>query len=896
MKRSLLIIFSFLLVPALLFAGTTGKLAGKVTDSATGEPLPFVNITLEGTMIGAATDLDGNYVILNISPGKYTVKVQYIGYQTQMVENVGISIDLTTRQDFELNETSVELGAIVVQAQVDVLKKDVTSSQSLVSSDDIDNLPVTELDDVLQLQAGVTKGSGGDFHIRGGRSSEISYSVNGISITDAYDNSRGIEIDNNSIQELQVISGTFNAEHGNALSGIINAVTKEGSPKYKADIRLYASDYVSNFTDYFSNIDSYNPVENYNIQGSLSGPVPFTGNNVTFFVNARHHYDDGWMYGYNKFSTLGDTLDGEAVPMNWSRRTIAQANIVWHASRQFKFNLEGLYSTEDYQDYNHEYKYMPDGEVNKFFDSYNSTLTLTHTLSSSSFYTLKASIFSREFNEYLYEDPYDAAYLPVDSLNRGRIDQYAFRFMGTNLHRFYRETQTLSAKFDFTSQVAENHLLKFGAEGKKHKLNYDDYNLIAAIGEDGTPLEPFQTTIPGEDAITRTIYEEEPIEFSSYIQDKIEFENVIINIGLRLDYFDSRGDVLVDPTDPNIYLPLREGLEDLSLEERRSYFYKDAEAKWALSPRFGIAYPVSATGVVHFSYGHFLQIPSLQYLFDRASYKIPRVGNPTHVFGNPDLEAQKTIMYEIGVRQELFDEFVIDVTGFYRDIRNWITSGTPILTRNQVSYSMYINKDYANVKGITFNLNKRFSNSYAFDVNYTYQVAEGTNSDPDDEFEASNNNEQPSLYLLPLDWDQRHMFNANLYVGGDGWGTSLTARYGTGLPYTPSITQYTSDRGISTGLLKNSRYRPVQFTLDLKLHKMWDLLGYKLTTYLQVTNLLDSKVVVNVWGDTGQADYTTEAQNVSENPARPNTIDEYLKQPDHYGEPRLVQFGLELSL
>ena len=229
MKKKLLVCFTVLIYSfSFTFAGTTGKITGIVTDKTTGEPLPFVNIIIVGTNLGAATDIDGNYVILNISPGNYSVKAQYIGYQAVLVENVSVSIDLTTTVDFTLSESAVELEEVVVQGKADLLKKDVTSSQSLVSADQIEVLPVSEFNDVLQLQAGVTRDAAGDFHIRGGRSNEVAYWVNGVSITDGYDNSRGLQIDNYSVQELQVISGTFNAEFGNAMSGIVNTVTKEG--------------------------------------------------------------------------------------------------------------------------------------------------------------------------------------------------------------------------------------------------------------------------------------------------------------------------------------------------------------------------------------------------------------------------------------------------------------------------------------------------------------------------------------------------------------------------------------------------------------------------------------------------------------------------------------------
>lgn len=893
------------------FAGTTGKIAGKVTDTKTGEPLPFVNITIEGTNLGAATDIDGNYVILNIPPGKYNVKGQYIGYQAMLVENISVSIDLTTTVDFALLESAVELEEVVVQGSQDLIKKDVTSSQSLVSSDQIEALPVAEFDDVLQLQAGVTRDANGDFHIRGGRTNEVAYWVNGISITDAYDNSRGIQIDNNSVQELQVISGTFNAEYGNAMSGIVNTVTKEGGRDYHGSILLYAGDYMSNFTEYFPHINDINAFSNYNFQGSLSGPVPFTNNLLMFFINGRYYYDDGYIYAERRFNPDGSKGDGKFVSMNWRKNLYGQGNIGFSPIQELKVNMEGLYSEEDFQDYNNdygqEYRWNPDGDVNKFARSYNLTATITHMLSSSSFYTIKGSYFFKDFNEYLYEDPYDSRYLHPDSLLRP--DNYSFRIKGTNLHRFFRETKTYLGRIDYTSQVTLEHLLKFGLEAKTHKLKFDDYTLEPLRIND-IPVEPFKPSIPGETQTNRYKYDATPFEASAYLQDKIEFESVIINIGLRFDYFDSNGKVLVDITDPNIYAPLHppsffglnlpnDAWTDGDINKYNSYlepyFYKDATAKVKLSPRFGIAYPIGATGVVHFSYGHFLQIPPFQFLFQNGPYKVPNSGLNIGVFGNPDLEPQKTVMYEIGFRQEFMDDLLVDVTGFYRDIRDWIQAGAIIETRNLVTYSIFTNKDYANVKGITLTLNKRFGNYFSFDINYTYQVAEGSNSTPEEAFDAASGNDEPSLFLIPMDWDQNHLLNASLYTGFDNWGISLLARYGTGLPYTPTVTQYTADRGITSGLVQNSRRIPSQFALDLKLDKTFNLGWININAFLRIFNLLDNKNPIRVFGDTGQPDFTTEIQTIGENSQRPNTPEEYVKYPNHYGEPRSVQFGFEIS-
>ncbi|MCX7875103.1 MAG: TonB-dependent receptor [Melioribacteraceae bacterium] len=891
MKKIITKLILLITIPTFVFAGTTGKLTGKVIDKKTGEPLPFVNVVIEGTSLGAATDLDGKYTILNIPPGKYSVKFQYVGYQSVVIQNVQISIDLTTTQDVVMEETAVEMQAIVVEGKADKIQKDITSSQARVTSEEIKNLPVAELSDVLQLQAGVTRGAGGEFHIRGGRSSEIAYWVNGISITDAFDNSRGIEIDNSSVQELQVISGTFNAEYGQALSGIVNTVTKEGGQSLKGDVKVYGSDYASNFTDYFVGIDKFSPIANYNVQGSLSGPIPFTNNKLTFFTNLRYVYDDGYLYGYKKYNTDGTPADGKLTAMNWNKRLIGQANLAWLLAGAIKLNAEVLFSNEKFRDYSHFFKWNPDGDVKKFANSYNATFTLTHTLSSKTFYTLKISDFYKDFKEYLYEDPFDSRYFHPDSL---RTVGYAFVTKGTNLHRFYRETNTLIGKIDFTSQISENHLIKFGFEGRTHKLAFDDYYL-EPLRVNGVPVEPFKPSIPEANTPNRTKYDAEPIEFSAYIQDKIEYQSVIINIGLRLDYFNSKGNILADPTDPNIYLPLRTELEKLPISEREQYFYKKAEPKWSIGPRFGVAYPISDQGVLHFSYGQFLQIPSFQYLFNRGPYLVPNTGSGYGPYGNPDLKPQQTVMYEIGFKQQFFEDFSLDVTGFYRDIRNWITAGPLISTRNLVSYSTFINKDYSNVKGITFNLNKRFTNHYSIDLNYTYQVAEGSNSNPEDEFFAQLGNNEPTLYLIPLDWDQRHLLNLSLFVGDVDWGISTIARYGTGLPYTPSITQFTADRGITSGLQRNSRRRPTQFSVDLRLHKSLNVLGLNVTTFLRVFNLLDNKIAVNVFGDTGKPDYTTEGKNIGYDPNRPNTVEEYLRYPWNYGEPRRVEFGFEFS-
>ncbi|HEY4644457.1 MAG TPA: TonB-dependent receptor, partial [Bacteroidota bacterium] len=402
------------------FSGTTGKIAGVVKDASTGEPIPGVNVFLEGTTTGAAADIDGKYFIINVPPGTYTVLASVIGYTSVRQTNVAVSVDLTTALDFSLSPTVLELGTeVVITAERPLVKKDLTSVESRVTAAQIQSMPVQDFGDVLNLQSGVTVDRFGNIHIRGGRTSEIAYWVDGVSVTDVYDNSASVIIENNFVQELQVISGTFNAEYGNAMSGIINVVTKEGGRRYEGNFSTYAGDYSSSDDQLFYNIENFRPTANRNFQASLGGPVPGFGDTFTFYATARYFHTDGWLYGQRRFTTSGYFGDNAAVSLNWRTKWSGQAKLTYRFSPTFKLSINGLGSTEDYHDYNHDYRYNPDGDVNKFNDGYNLNLSLTHTLSARTFYDVDVSRSYKVFNEYLYEDPLDQRYMHPDFLNRG---------------------------------------------------------------------------------------------------------------------------------------------------------------------------------------------------------------------------------------------------------------------------------------------------------------------------------------------------------------------------------------------------------------------------------------------------------------------------------------------
>ncbi len=930
-------VFTLLLFYGACVAGTTGKIAGTIKDVTSGEALYGVNVLVDGTSLGASTNLDGYFVILNVPPGKYTLIASAIGYTRKSVTGVAVSIDLTTTIDYKLESTVLDVGSeVVVTADRQVVKRDLTSSEARVDASQIAALPVSEVAEVLSLQSGITVDRGGGIHIRGGRTSEVAYWVDGVSVSDVYDGGQAVQVDNNSVQELQVISGTFNAEYGQAMSGIVNIVTKDGEQQFHGNLSTYTGDYVtSNGWSYdgrttpvgaqapsdrkdgeiYYNLNNLKPSNTHNIEGSLSGPLlGLTG--ATFYLSGRYFQSDGYLFGDHIFNPDGSlnftptsdnlTFDNAGnvvavklpdipVPMNGRERFSGQAKLTYQFNGSMKLSLSALGSKIDYRDFNQEYVLNPLGDVKKYDRGYNGSALWTHTLGSSSFYTINASFFRKSFREYLFANPTDPNYI-VDPASQVRSSAYAYRTMGMNLHQFKRNTETRDAKFDYTSQVSQLHQVKLGVEGRLHRLYLEDYNVGPDLNGNFVPSIPPATSNLYEE------YTEKPVEFSAYIQDKLEYERMIVNVGVRYDYFNSNGTVLSDPSDPNVYLPWRPENKDLTLEQRLAKWYTNATPKASISPRFGISYPITDRGILHFSYGHFLQIPSFINLYQKPGYKVSSQSGIQGVYGNPDLKSQKTIMYEIGLQQELAEDLSFDATLFYRDTRDWVTTSPAIEVGDHASstssYTKYINRDYANSRGVTLSVTKRPSGLLSFNFAYTFQIAEGVNSTPDAAQAAQVNNTEPARALTPLDWDQTHTANLTVGVGRNDWGIFALARYGSGLPYTPVVNQAeATGQDASVGVKNNSRRRPETYTVDLRLFKNIAISKVNASLFLKVFNLLDRRNETEVYGQTGRATATPAALGlgVIDNNAQINPVQTYLDRADYYSEPREVQVGVELD-
>ena len=727
------------------------------------------------------------------------------------------------------------------------------------------------------------------------------------------------------------------------MSGVINVVTKEGrGDRFGGSAQVYTGGYAvsgDGGKDFLRGVNAgdftragiqYRDVDPYsylpfdathfsNATLSLEGPV--WGDRLTFFALGRYFRNDGWLYGARIFDISGAAGDSALVPMNTFEKLSWQGNLKMRLSNKFIVNLIGLGSSEEGRPYSLFRRWEPDGRPHNFDDGYNLKLKLTHLLSAAAFYTLDVATFFRKNRSRLFEDPFDARYNDFDLAPPDSVEFRPGEFLtvetgggryargGTNLSRFERSTRTYLFKGDLSSQVSRNHLLKTGLQVRIDRLDLTGFTLIPAVDETGQRIEPFQPAIPDENTSSFTHFEDvSPITISAYVQDKMEFEDFIVNAGIRFDYFDARAQIPADPSDPNIFNPLKktnrfrdtngDGVitddeetsgNALTVAERQAYWWRDAETQVQLSPRLGVAYPISESGVIHFSFGLFFQIPTQNRLFDNFGYKIPALSGQYGPFGNPNLKAQKTTMYELGFRQG-FGAFVLDVTGYYRDVRDWVSTSPLILTALPgVTYVVYTNRDYANTRGITLSLQRRFAEHYGFDMSYTFQVVEGSNSNPADEFFARQSNNQPTLALLPLSWDQRHKVAGAFYAGHGAWNGSLRFRMESGFPYTPTFESAALvGNDVQPEFPQNSRRMAATFEVDLNLTRTFDLGRLQPKVFIEVFNLLDTRNVANVFSDTGEPDVTVDQ-------LRLGAFDPgFFVRPENYREPRRVQMGLEL--
>lgn len=495
-----------------------------------------------------------------------------------------------------------------------------------------------------------------------------------------------------------------------------------------------------------------------------------------------------------------------------------------------------------------------------------------------------------------------------------------------------RKSSYIGFKGDMTAELNNEHTLHGGFEFNRHTLRF--YNHIyptrtwQGLGSGGfRDANRYGYDIFGEESDDQDWRNEakNPIDLAFYLQDRVEWQGLIITAGLRFDYFDYKTDRLKNPDLPmdpdSLQYDENPNNDDLAFSLEQDDL--EASEKFTrVSPRLGISFPVSDRTQMRVSYGKFFQRPDLQNLYvgyDFLEYQVQGLSGYFTTWGNPNLEPPKTTAYEVGITHQLADNTSFDMNAFYRDVTDLIQVST-----NGV-VNTFFNQDYGTIKGLEFNLRMRRTNHVAADLKYTLSYAKGTGSFNNENRNVAWVNSEPPKHPTALEYDQRHSIVGNvdirfgqnegpklgdIYILED-FGLNILANASSGLPYTP-VAIYNEAVSAATAPtpvdVRNSRYRPWNFTVDLKMERAFRIGEYKITPYLWVKNLLDRDNVVNVWEGTGKANST----GWLETPAGQAFTEEYStadatglngeqkyniaqQVATYYSTPRQILFGLRAS-
>jgi len=968
----------------------SGKISGKITDLSTGEALIGANVVVVGTSLGAATDINGEFSIRNLTAGTYELKASFIGYQTITITNVRVNTELTTEINFQLPAEGISVGEVVVVSERPLINKSNTNAERIKTSDDIEALPVRGVDNILALTAGVVFQDNTIF-IRGGRQDEVGFYLEGSNITDPVVGGRNVTLVQDALEEIQVQAGGYTAEFGGANSGIIKQQIKSGTSDFKASVEYVTDNFLQGFN--FEN-NGEKTLGTYNwgyseFIGTLSGPI--LGNSIKFFGLINYNkIEDQNPQPYPGFDlgVIGsgpDTVDfyypGGPVLKNSSK------NITGTGSLTFDFNplilrLVGTYT--DNTRYNPYSSARVAGNIANFLNTSRIeqidevdgafSLKATYLFDASTFLELTGGY---SFNQRENFDPYlkDNFRAYGDSVANANVGFVWTRRPGTGDLRYTRQQRlnifgiafnapgdvtagygifkrnNLTFNLGLSTVLAKVHTVKIGGELQSYTIrNYSlgnegvfalaglfanmtsgqtEEDIFINRGVNNYGYDVFGNEYDGDDIVNKP---HQPLFAAFYIQDKIEYKDLIINAGLRFDYIDIDNMMLLDPTQPELSFDKSTGrVKEDGLVEVPTFN--------SVSPRLGFSFPVTDQTVFHAQFGKFVQQSRLRDVYQGYYATSSNIGGgffiPAPVGFN--VRPTRTTQYEVGFTQQIGELASFDITGYYKDIQDQVLFDQ-VNTQTTSSYGSYFvltNGDFATTKGLELTFNMRRFQRFMINGTFAYQDAQGTGSYP-------NSNRGivgapldgvtvfSPQYVSPLEYNNKFRGNLNIdYRFGvdDGGpilqqlGLSALLTFTSGHPYTRGIGGAdlegdARDRQPTQPL--NSSTTPSTFQVDLRLDKTFNITDkLNLNIYLYVINLFDALNIQNVFLRTG----TTDDDGYLSDPSLGGTLIEqygpqyaelyravnidYYEQyqnaaglttvPYFYGPPRQIRLGIRLE-
>ncbi len=925
-----------------------GAIQGLVKDSKTGESLIGVNIQIKGTYYGAATDVNGSYLIREVNPGQYTLEVSLLGYTRIQKTGVTVAAGKTSTLDFRLDETTLSLGEeVVIIGEKPLLDIEQTSSSRTITADDIAVAIIENVTDVVAQQVGVVQ-SDNTIHIRGGRGYENAYLLDGVSVQDPLSGTGfGLQLSAAAISEIEVMTGGFNAEFGQATSGVVNVTTKEATDR----TRVFLSWRRDNLG---FNSDSRACWNTDIVEGSLSGPEPITTyllpalgagipGTLSYFANFYSNISDGFTrltpvvvngretgilretkadrlysstFGGASFAPRQDNNWFWLGKMTWAPAPTMKLRYSYNQSVSINQNSQSLQTNLEYVEpspgYQYEFRDILDGANTYTHNNIFHTLTWTHTINARSFYEVKLSSFftqlradanGKDWTEY--REPLDLARFPVEYYGQDRdtvgvIPGDGFWDTGNGFTWHDHHVKEYSLRADLNNSFSETNKFKAGAE-----FSFSEMQVV----------DIYKPWI-GELGLNNDVYKVFPAHGAFYAQDNINFSGMILNFGARLDWWMPGkfvDDAVANPDIPTIPQSVR----DSYMENTFGLFGRRFKAR--VSPRLGISHPVSDNQTLFFSYGHFTKRPRPQFVYAKLNPVTAK--SSFQRFGNPDLNPETTVAYELGIRNQFTGDDVLTLTAYYKDIFDYVSTRSAKIPSSRFaggSFITYVNQDYARTRGIEAEYKKRIGRWFRGGASASYTLATGKSSSADEGALVQRGDLEESIRENFVIWDRP--FQATLFASFDvlkGEGLFGIGRgilddmnvyvrlfYQSGRRYTPQL--FTgSDPATGRPIYDRDRSRLNDavgddwFWIDLNFEKRFRLAGLEMTFLIEATNLLDSRNSTIINPVTGAAyeygDPTPSSWNDPLYPDLQAPLNPYPYNPARYLAPRNVKAGFTLA-
>lgn len=946
--RFLIVIFFAFGIPYIVLAQNTGTITGKIIDSKRNETLVGVTIVVKGANYATQTNADGIFNLKNIKAGEYNIEIKYLGFKTILKTEVKVTAGQATNiGTIEMTIASTNIDEVVILGKKPLIDVDRPQTINTINQDNIDLAPSRQLQQIVNTQPGVVQSPAG-VNIRGGRTYETGTYIDGVNVTDPLAGTGfGLDIGSNAISEIEITTGGIGAEVGDATAGVISTKTKRGGDKIEINASYKRDDFGFN----------KNSRANWNSQVTelnLSGPFLKKAfkNKVKFSIALRNSFSDEFYK-----NPANQVISSLYSNTNWTpfqdNRWSAFVKVNYDLKNNKKFTFSLLRSITVNQDVNllrifgNDVPFQPGFQYN-FSKQMDNANTFTHdaymqvinykqsinkrfsfdVTASRFFVQLRADANGRDWRPSNVDQEFDAnsinlfpttVFIPTIDKDV-RFVQLADGFFNNNgiaslWHHHYLEEYVLKSQGNVYSKNSLNKFT-FGFEMKFQEMLWIDI-VRPWIGapiklSDGSQSQSFRLGQQSD------VWKVNPLRGGFYVTDQIKYKGLIASIGGRFEYW-APGKYIDDAVADS-----RSPIRDEIREDFLAFTTKigGLSYKFRFLPKISASFPIAENKMLYFNYGHTTILPHPSFIYPGLN-PLYQDRSTAAAVGNPNLNPEVDISYEIGLRSQLTKNDALTISAFWKDKYDFVTTASIIvkdITGRDVARTMRINSDFARSRGLEVGYIKRIGNWYQGQVSLAYMVTTGQSASANEKLKellASGAIEDTKEYYLPwdvpLDFKSNHVFKINRKKGlfNKKWLNNMSFYFETvtrsGIRYTPSIFArndaqtgrpiYVTDPNPDARWSKIGEY---WFWADFTFTKFVKIKKLNLAYNIQISNIFDNQNSAIVNPVTGAAFQT--GDNVPENWTDPRFIDPRLgnggpppSNPARYLQQRHIMLGVSLK-